>query len=201
MSERPSRLASRKSSAPSSVSRARPRRSSCALTTFSMPRRNHAVDLRQVEDIVDDATAPKRLDHVEDARLVGNGQVLVELVLDDGVLAVRAQSRAAVLERSKRLAHGLFEGAADGHGLADALHARGQRLVGAAELLERPARHLDHGVVDARLEARRRLARDVVVDLVERVADRELGRDLGDGKAGRLGGQRARAADARDSSR
>jgi len=66
------------------------------------------------------------------------------------------------------------------HRLAHALHARGERLVGAAELLKRPARDLHDGVVDARLEARRSLARDVVVDLVERVAHSQLGRNLGD---------------------
>ena len=44
---------------------------------------------------------------------------------------------------------------------------------------------------------RRRAAGDVVLDLVERVADRELGGDLGDRKAGRLRGQRRRARHAR----
>ena len=49
-----------------------------------------------------------------------------------------------------------------------------------------------------RLERRRRRpAGDVVLDLVERVADRELGGDLGDRKAGRLRGQRRRARHAR----
>src|SRR5690606_38065215 len=52
-------------------------------------------------------------------------------------------------------------------------------------------------VVDHRLEAGRRLAGDVVGDLVERVADGELGGDLGDGEPGRLGGQRRGPADAR----
>ena len=42
-----------------------------------------------------------------------------------------------------------------------------------------------------------RLARDVVGNLVERVAHGQLGGDLGDGKAGGLGGQRRGARDAR----
>ena len=41
------------------------------------------------------------------------------------------------------------------------------------QLLERPARDLGDDVVDRRLERRRRLAGDVVADLVEPVADRE----------------------------
>ena len=62
---------------------------------------------------------------------------------------------------------------------------------GAGEFLERKARNLGDDVVDGRLErGRRRAAGDVVGDFIQRVADRELGGDLGDRKAGRLGGQR-----------
>ena len=66
----------------------------------------------------------------------------------------------------------LAEVAPDAHRLADRLHLRRQRAVGARELLEREARRLDDDVVDRRLERGRRRARDVVRDLVERVADR-----------------------------
>ena len=65
------------------------------------------------------------------------------------------------------------------------------------ELLEGPARRLDHHVVDGGLEAGWRLARDVVGDLVQRVAHGELGGDLGDGKARGLGRERRAAGDAR----
>ena len=71
-------------------------------------------------------------------------------------------------------------------------------VVGAGEFLEREARDFRDHVVDGRLErGRRRAAGDVVCDLVERVADRELGGDLGDREAGRLGGERGRARHAR----
>ena len=68
---------------------------------------------------------------------------------------------------------------------------------GLGELLEGPARDLDHRVVERRLEGGEGLAGDVVGDLVEGVADGEQGGDLGDREAGRLGGQRRAARDAR----
>src|SRR5690606_38375142 len=54
---------------------------------------------------------------------------------------------------------------------------------------------LDDDVVEGRLEGGRGLAGDVVGDLVEGVADGQLRGDLGDGEAGRLGGERGGAGD------
>ena len=101
------------------------------------------------------------------------------------------------LEPAPRLRERLRERAADAHRLADRLHLRAERLVGARELLEREARELDDDVVERRLEARRCRPREVVRDLVERVADGELRGDLRDRVAGRLRGERRRARDAR----
>ena len=108
------------------------------------------------------------------------------------------RDRAGVeLARAQRLPERLAEGAADAHRLADRLHLRAERAVGARELLEREARELDDDVVERRLEAGRRRLRQVVRDLVERVADRELRGDLRDRVAGRLRGERRGAGDAR----
>ena len=104
---------------------------------------------------------------------------------------------AAQLERPERLHEGFLERPPDRHRLADRLHLGRQRAVSAWELLERPARYLDDDVIDRRFEGRRSEPRDVVGDLVQRVAERQLGRDLGDRKARRLGGQRRRARHAR----
>ena len=73
----------------------------------------------------------------------------------------------------------------------------GERGVGAGELLEGEARPLDDDVVDRRLEAGGRGAGDVVVDLIEAVADGQARGDLGDREAGGLGGERGGARDAR----
>ena len=105
--------------------------------------------------------------------------------------------RAVELERGQRLHQRLAEGAADRHHLAHRLHRGAERRLRAGELLERPARDLDHRVVERRLEGGEGLAGDVVGDLVERVADGEQRGDLGDREAGRLRGQRRAARDAR----
>ena len=102
------------------------------------------------------------------------------------------------LERSQRLLQALREAPPDRHHLADRLHRRRQIVRRSLELLEGEARDLGHDIVDCRLEARRgRAAGDVVGDLVERVADRQFGRDLGDREAGRLRCQRRGARNAR----
>ncbi len=95
------------------------------------------------------------------------------------------------LEPTQRFLQAFLEGAADRHHFADRLHRGGQRRAGAGEFLECKARDLGDDIVDRRLERGRRCAaRDIVFDLVQRVADREFRRDLGDREAGRLRRQR-----------
>ena len=99
--------------------------------------------------------------------------------------------------RGQRLLQRLVDGAADRHDLAHRFHRRGELGLGAGEFLEGETRDLGDDVIDGRLEARGRHLGDVVVEFVERVADGELGRDLGDREAGGLGRQRRRARDPR----
>ena len=82
----------------------------------------------------------------------------------------------------------LLECAPDGHGFADTLHLGGKRGVSFGEFLKGEAWDLGDDVVDRRLEARHGLARDVVWQFVESVANRQLGRDFRDRETGRLGG-------------
>ena len=139
--------------------------------------------------------AAQRLGHVEDAVLRGTPDQVVEAVLLKHVLAfaIGVQAGTPVLQRAHGLAQGLFKRAADPHDLADGLHARGQHVVGALELLEREARSLHHAVVDRGLEACRRGLRDIVDDLIERVSDGKARRSLRDGETGRLRCKRRRA--------
>ncbi len=88
-----------------------------------------------------------------------------------------------------------LEGPVDRHDLAGRLHLRPQFPVGADEFVERPTREFQDHVVDGRFEAGFGLAGHGVLDLVEPIADGDLGRDLGDRIAGRLRGQGAGPAD------
>ena len=92
---------------------------------------------------------------------------------------------------------GFFKRAADGHRLADGFHLRRQQILGLRKLFKGEARHLDHHVIDRRLETSRRLAGDVIGNLVQRVTHGQLGRDLGNRKPGGLAGQRRAARDPR----
>ena len=85
-----------------------------------------------------------------------------------------------------------LERATDRHRLADAFHPRRERRVRLWKFLEREPRHFHHAVIDGRLEAGRRLARDIVFDFIKGITDGEFCRDFRDGKTRRFGGQRAR---------
>ncbi len=158
-------------------------------------RQEPRIDRRLLEDLVEAHADPERVGDVEEPLGAGLADLL------DDLLAVARARREAVdagLEAAQRLLQAFLERAPHRHHLADRLHLRRQARVGGRELLEREARDLGDDVVDRRLEARRRRAAgDVVLELVERVADRQLGGDLGDREAGRLRCQRGGARDAR----
>jgi len=148
------------------------------------------IDLGQGEEFLDGHVAAKGLCHVPELVPVVASQPLFQLVRGERLVDVLVAEAVAVdLQGTDGLAHRLLERPADGHGLADRFHLDRQLRRRLRELLEREPRPLDDAVIDRRLEARGRLLRDVVGDLVERVAHGQLGGDLGDREAGRLGGQ------------
>ncbi len=151
-----------------------------------------AVDETALVHRLDVDPAAEGLQHQVEAVRAGPVEAFEQLRVGVGQVGRRVQ-----LPRTQRLGEGLAEGAADRHHLADALHVRGEAPLGAGELLEGEARNLRHHVVDRRLEAGHGFSGDVVGDLLQRVADRQLRRHLGDREAGRLGGERRGARDAR----
>ena len=105
--------------------------------------------------------------------------------------------RVAGLDPLERLQQRLGERAAEPERLADRAHLGAERAVGGGEPVEVEPRRLHRDVVERRLERRARGARDVVRQLVERVADGEQRGELRDREARRLRGERRRARDAR----
>ena len=167
---------------------------------FEEPR----IDLAHGVHVFDRGAHADRLRH--HAQAVGrrgaqrgaDGIAVVDAAMAEAGNLDLVEAGEAGLQPAQRLLQRFLEGAADRHDLADRLHGGGQHRLGAGELLEGEARDLGDDVVDARLEAGRRgAAGDVVLQLVQRVADSEFCRDLGDREAGRLRGQRGRARDAR----
>ena len=98
----------------------------------------------------------------------------------------------AGFQRRQRLLHRFVDRAADRHCFTDRLHRRGQVRLRACEFFERKARDLGDDIVDCRLEGRRGHAGDVVVQLVQRIADCQFRRDLGNRETRSLGRQRRR---------
>ena len=94
---------------------------------------------------------------------VGNRQFLV---LHKAVHALPYHAQAFL--------NGLFEGAPDGHHLADRLHRTAQFLVDTVELGQIPARNLAHDIVECRLEEGRGGLGDGIVQFEQPVAQSQL---------------------------
>ncbi|MNV43974.1 hypothetical protein D3C71_1357120 [compost metagenome] len=101
----------------------------------------------------------------------------------------------ADFKRTDRLVDRFLECTADRHNLAGCFHLCAELAVGVDELVERPARNFADDIIQRRFEAGIGLTRYRVDDFIQRVAERDLGRHLGDRIAGRFGGQRRGAAD------
>ena len=134
-------------------------------------------------------TAAQRLADVEQALVVRAGDTLLDFRI--GLLLDMRGDHALELDlaAADRLHQRALKRVVDCHDLAGRFHLGAKRVVRIDELVKRPARELDHAVVDGRLEAGLGLAGDGVGDLVQAVADRDLGGHLGDRVAGRLGSQ------------
>ncbi len=165
-------------------------------------RQEPRIDLARVMNVGIAHAEPHGLRHFEQAvgrRRAERGadRVLVVALAEAGDRDL-VEAGQAGFQRAQRLLQAFRKRAADRHRFADRFHRRGQHRLGAGKFLEGKARNFGDDVIDRRLErGGRGAAGDVVGDLVERVADREFGRDLGDRETGRLRRQRRRARHAR----
>ncbi|MBA7468683.1 hypothetical protein ES707_03935 [subsurface metagenome] len=165
-------------------------------------RQEPGIDLARGEYLLVGPAEPHRLRHLQQSvrcwRAQGGADRVLVVTAAEPFDLDLVEAGEAGLQSAQRFLQALLEGTADRHDFADRLHRRRQRVRGPREFLEGKARNLGDDVVDGGLErGRRGTARDVVGDLVQRVADRELGGDLGDRKAGGLRRQSGRARHAR----
>ncbi len=139
-------------------------------------------DVGEPRDLLDLKPLPERIEEAAEAlvcRMREEHADLVPIGVDHDVRVERAEG---LLER-------LLDRPADRHHLAGRLHRGRERPVRVRELVEGPARDLDHDVVDRGLERGRRAASDRVGDLVEGQADCDLRGNARDRVPGRLGGE------------
>ena len=73
---------------------------------------------------------------------------------------------------------GLLKGPADPHDLSHCLHCKAQRPVRSLELVEIPTGDLDDYIVKGRLKEGRGRFRDLILEFVKVIADRQLRRYL-----------------------
>src|SRR5580704_3453846 len=151
------------------------------------------IDRCHLRDLLDRVPLAQSVAHVREAFWMRRYQALGE---DLGLDFFRAHALSGI-ERPDALQQRFLECAPDGHHFADRLHLWPQRFVGAGEFLELPFRNLDDHVVERRLEAGGSLARDVVWNLVERVADGKFGGNFRNRKTGGFRGESRRPRNAR----
>ena len=164
-------------------------------------RRNHGSILRELVNRLERPAAIERLEHRPHPPVRAAPRAACAAPSSSNSSSCRDRREQppgpSELQRPDALQERFLERAPDGHRLADRLHLRRQRRIRFGELLEVPARDLHDDVVDRRLEGGRREARDVVGDLVEVIAERELRGDLRDREARGLRRQRGRPRHAR----
>ncbi len=107
---------------------------------------------------------------------------------------ITAQAVYMLFQRPDRLHQRSFKVIADAHHFARGLHLGCQCALGRNELIKRQSGNFDHAVVKRWLKAGVSLAGDGILDLIQRITQRNLGRHLGNRIARCLTCQRRRTA-------
>ena len=155
------------------------------------------VDHRNLVDFIQRDSALDRLEHHKHTLVVTVMEPLANLFGRKSTELCHVQAVLRNLRAAHRLENRLFKRGPDRHDLARRFHLRAERTPAVDKLVERPLWQLHRNVVQRGFEAGGGGSGDRVLNLVKRVTNRDLGCDLGNRVAGRLGGQRRRAGNAR----
>ena len=147
------------------------------------------VVLGDLVDLLRREAPAQRLGHHKEALVVDVRQPLLDIFRVQLVQARHTQGFHRQLQAADGLHQRPFKGVANGHDLAGGLHLGTQGAAGGGELVEGQARDLQHAVVQRGFEAGGRLSGHGVGNLVQRIAQGDLGGHFCDGIAGGLGGQ------------
>ena len=153
------------------------------------------VDTGQLEHLVHAHAHGKGVAHVPNALGAGRAQLFFQHF---AVLGFLVHAIDAHFQATQGFLEGLLEGAAHGHDLAHRLHLCRQAAVGSGEFFEGKTRNFGDHVINAGLKTGWGCAAgNVVSELVQRIAHRQLGRHFGNRKARGLGRQRRGTRNAR----
>ena len=123
-------------------------------------------------------------------------QVLLLKVGQD-LLSVTAKTETPCFERTHGLLESLFEGSADRHGFTHRFHGCCQYIVRFRKFFEGPAGNFHYAVINCRFKGGAGYPGNIVAQFVQGITHGKFGCDLGNGKAGGLGGQGRTPGDSR----
>ena len=152
------------------------------------------VNLRQLLDALNGVALLQGLGDGKDAQVGGVGQFVVQVVKLRVVVAHKAVH--ALTNHAQSLLDHLLERATNRHNLAHRLHRRANLSAHTRELRQVPARNLTNHIVERRSHIRTRRGAHLA-NLVERVAQRNLGSHKSQGIARSLRSQCRRTREAR----
>ena len=119
-----------------------------------------------------------RMQKISNSIRSGRDQLVADEVRID---FLRARILAA-LQRTHAFEERFFERPPDGHHFSDRLHLRPQRRIRPGKFLKGPFRNFHDDVIEHGFEGGGSLLRNVVWNLIERIADGEFRGDFRDGK-------------------
>ena len=168
-------------------------------TVFKVCEVQHAgkeptVDLGDFKDLVDGHTGLQCFKHGEQAAVVLVMETLADRLVVQGS---RIESIKGDLRTADSLHQRHFKGRTDGHDLTRCLHLGAELTGRACKFIKGPLGELTYNIVNRRLKACDRLAGNVVVDFVQRIAECQLRRDLCDRITGCLGSKCGGTGDTR----
>ncbi len=150
------------------------------------------VDLGSGIDGIKINAAVECLKYGEDTLIVLYMQQFPDLIV--GLVGILGQTQGVEtqLDGADCLHNGLLKAGTDGHYLTGGLHLGAQGTLAIYELIKGPLGELADDIVQSRLKAGQGVTGDRVADLIQPVADGNLGGYLGNGITGGLGSQSRR---------